>query len=117
MQVGAGTGASQANAVSFIQQYVAQAVDFIDFHIYPVNLNFLPVALNIASTAAAAGKPVAMTECWLWKLADSEVGVLTADQARARNPFSFWAPLDAYFIQTMQNLAQHTQMLFMDRCV
>ncbi|HUE02930.1 MAG TPA: fibronectin type III domain-containing protein [Bryobacteraceae bacterium] len=114
MQVGAGTGASQANAVSFIQQYVAQAVDFIDFHIYPVNLNFLPVALNIASTAAAAGKPVAMTECWLWKLADSEVGVLTADQARARNPFSFWAPLDAYFIQTMQNLAQHTQMLFMD---
>ncbi len=31
MQVGAGTGASQANAVSFIQQYVAQAVDFIDF--------------------------------------------------------------------------------------
>jgi fibronectin type 3 domain-containing protein len=55
-----------------------------------------------------------MTECWLWKLADSEVGVLTADQARARNPFSFWAPLDAYFIQTMQNLAQHTQMLFMD---
>ena len=114
MKVGAGTSASQANAVSFIQQYVAQPVDFIDFHIYPVNLNFLPVALNIASTAAAAGKPVAMTECWLWKIADSEVGVLTADQARARNPFSFWAPLDAYFIQTMQNLAQHTQMLFMD---
>ncbi len=114
MKVGAGTSASQANAVSFIQQYVAQPVDFIDFHIYPVNLNFLPVALNIASTAAAAGKPVAMTECWLWKIANSEVGVLTADQARARNPFSFWAPLDAYFIQTMQNLAKHTQMLFMD---
>jgi len=114
MKVGAGTGASQANAVSFIQQYVAQPVDFIDFHIYPVNLKFLPVALNIASTAAAAGKPVAMTECWLWKIADSELGVLTADQARARNPFSFWAPLDAYFIRTMQNLAQHTQMLFMD---
>ena len=114
MNVGAGTSASQANAVSFIQQYVAQPVDFIDFHIYPVNLNFLQVALNIASTAAAAGKPVGMTECWLWKVADDEVGVLTGDTVRARNPFSFWAPLDAYFIQTMQNLAQHTQMLFMD---
>ncbi len=113
MKVGAGASASQANAVSFIQQYVAQPVDFIDFHIYPVNLNFLQVALNIASTAAAAGKPVAMTECWLWKIADSEVGVLTGDTVRARNPFSFWAPLDAYFIQTMQNLARHTQMLFM----
>jgi len=114
MNVGAGTSASQANAVSFIQQYVAQPVDFIDFHIYPVNLNFLQIALNIASTAAAAGKPVGMTECWLWKIADSEVGVLTGDTVRARNPFSFWGPLDAYFIQTMQNLAKHTQMLFMD---
>src|SRR5207245_10721871 len=39
--------------------------------------------------------------------------VLTADQIRARNPFSFWAPLDAYFLQIMVNLSYYTQMLFL----
>jgi chitodextrinase len=55
-----------------------------------------------------------MTECWLWKVRDSELWMLTGDEIRARDPFSFWAPLDALFIQTMQNLANNTQMLFMD---
>jgi len=116
MKVGAGTGTAQVNpsAMSFIQQFVALPLDFIDFHIYPINKGYLPIALTIASTAAAAGKPVAMTENWVWKVRDDELGVLTDDQIRGRDPFSFWAPLDAYFIQTMQNLAQHTQMLFMD---
>lgn len=114
LQVGAGTGTAQVNALSFIQQYVALPVDFIDIHIYPINRSYLPIALQIATTAAAAGKPVAMTECWMWKVRDNELGVLTNDQARARDPFDFWAPLDAYFIQTIENLANHTQMLFMD---
>jgi chitodextrinase len=116
MKVGAGTSTAQVNpdALSFIQEYVTTSVDFIDFHIYPVNDHNLPIALEIASTAAAAGKPVAMTECWLWKVLDTELGVLTDDVIRARDPFSFWAPLDAYFLQTMQNLANSTQMLFLD---
>ena len=114
MQVGAGVGTSQQNALSYIQQYVALPVNFIDFHIYPINLQFLPIALQIATTAAAAGKPVAMTECWMWKVADDELSVLNPDQVRARDPFSFWEPLDALFIQTMQNMGQHTQMLFMN---
>ena len=114
MLVGAGTGTSQGNSLAYIQEYAGMPVDFIDFHVYPINFNNLPTALEIASIAAAAGKPVAMTECWLWKVRDSELGVLTDDQVRARDPFSFWAPLDAYFIQTIENLAGHTQMLFMD---
>jgi fibronectin type 3 domain-containing protein len=114
LKVGAGTATATVNALSFIQQYVTLPVDFIDMHIYPVNRGYLPNALQIASTAAAAGKPVSMTECWLWKARDSEINVLTPDQFRARDPFSFWAPLDAYFIQTMQNLANRTQMLFLD---
>lgn len=116
MKVGAGTGTAQVNpdAMEFIQQYVTLPLDFIDFHIYPVNDNYLPIALQIVSTAAAAGKPVAMTECWLWKVLDTELNVLTDDQIRARNPFDFWAPLDAYFLQTMQNLANSAQLLFLD---
>ena len=114
LKVGAGTAISTVNALSFIQQYVALPVDFIDMHIYPVNRNYLTIALHIASIAAAAGKPVSMTDCWLWKARDSEVNALPPDQFRARDPFSFWAPLDAYFIETMQHLANHTQMLFLD---
>ena len=114
VRLGAGTATSEPNALAFVQQYVALPVDFIDFHIYPINGGFLPLALQIASTAAAAGKGVSMTECWLWKVRDSELSTLTDDQVRGRDPYSFWTPLDAYFIQTMQNMANYTQMWFMD---
>ncbi len=43
-------------------------LDFIDMHIYPINRSYLANAQQIAATAAAAGKPVAMSECWLWKV-------------------------------------------------
>src|SRR5580692_11254403 len=116
MKVGAGTGASQVNpvALDFIEAYVALPLDYIDIHIYPINDNFLPIALQMASTAAAANLPVAMSECWMWKVLDTELSVLNPDQIRARDPFSFWAPLDAYFVQTMQNLANATQMMYLD---
>ena len=116
MQVGAGSGTAQTNpsALSFIQQYVTLPLNFIDFHIYPINNENLAIALQIASTAAAAGMPVAVSECWMWKVRDTELGILTSDQIQGRDPFSFWAPLDAYFIQTMQNMAKSTQMLFLD---
>jgi fibronectin type 3 domain-containing protein len=115
LKIGAGVGAWQQNGLQFIQDYVALPVDFIDIHIYPVNNNNLPIALQMAGIAASAGKPVGMTECWMWKVADAELfQTVTSDQIRARDPFSFWAPLDALFLQTMQNLANQTQMLFID---
>ena len=113
VKVGAGVGTWLPQFDQYIQAYVAQPVDFIDFHIYPVNDSFLPNALTIASIAAAAGKPVSMTEAWMWKVRDTELNVLTSDEIEARNPYSFWAPLDAYFLQTMQNLAHYTQMAFL----
>jgi fibronectin type 3 domain-containing protein len=116
MKVGAGTGASQVNpnAMEFIPAYVALPLDFIDIHIYPINEQFLPTAQQMANTAAAANLPVSMSECWMWKVLDTELNVLSPDEIRARDPFSFWAPLDAYFLQTMQSLANNTQMLFLD---
>ena len=58
--------------------------------------------------AAAVGKPVAISQAWLSKVAASEWdGYSTAslDLERSRQPFSFWAPLDSYFMQTAQTLA------------
>jgi fibronectin type 3 domain-containing protein len=113
MLVGAGTSTAQQNFLQYIQGYVTLPLDFIDMHIYPINRSYLPNAQQIAATAAAAGKPVAMSECWLWKVRDTELSVLTPDQVRGRDPYNFWAPLDAQFLQTMQNLAVSTKMLFM----
>lgn len=113
MKIGAGVGSWLYGFQDFIQAFVALPVDFIDMHIYPVNNGFLQNALTIASTAASAGKPVAMTECWLNKVRDSELNVVPASVIRGRNPFSFWAPLDAYFLQIMESLANRTNMLFL----
>ena len=85
MQVGAGAGTSQEDLLSYIQEYVTLPLNFIDFHIYPINFNYLNLSLQIASTAAAAGLPVAMTECWLWKVSNSQLGILTTDEIRAQD--------------------------------
>jgi hypothetical protein len=113
MQVGAGTDTFVSQFENFIQAFVGLPLDFIDMHIYQVNYNDLPNALTIASTASKAGLPVTMSESWLHKISDNEIGQLNHDQIRARDPFSFWAPLDTYFAATMENLARYTQMSFM----
>jgi len=112
IKVGAGVGTWLPQYQQFIQSFVTFPLDFIDMHVIPVNQSYLPNALTIASIAAAAGKPVTMTQTSLRKERDSELGILTCDQLLARDAFSFWAPLDAYFLQTMQNLAYATQMAF-----
>ncbi len=119
-KLGAGFGAwpqTPYSLVEFISAYVALPLDYIDSHIYPINTvstgSLIDNILTIASLSAAAGKPVALSEYWLWKMENSEWNVLSADQLRGRDPFSFWQPLDIYFQQTMQNLANYTSMLYM----
>jgi fibronectin type 3 domain-containing protein len=114
VQFGAGVGTWLGQYQQFIQSFLTLPVNFIDMHVLAVNNSFLPNALSIAGMAAAAGMPVTVTQSWLHKEADSELNVLSSDQILARNPFSFWAPLDAYFIQTMQNMAYYTHMAYMD---
>jgi hypothetical protein len=131
LKVGAGVGTWLPGFQGFIDGFTGQQcsdtqpcvttpLDFIDMHIFPTNNwgppvsnDFLANALTIINMAAAAGKPVTMAQTWPWKVRNSEWNVLTNDQIMARNAFSFWAPLDAYFLQTMENLANYAQMLFM----
>jgi len=116
MQFGAGVGSWVANLTEYISDYVALPLNYIDFHIYPINSennrSFLTTALTIASMAAAAGMPVAMSEVWLWKMENSEWLVLTPDDFLSRESFAFWEPTNTLFLQTMQNLANYTQMLY-----
>jgi len=120
-QLGAGFGSwlnasGSSSLVDYIEAYVALPLDYIDMHLYPINtengVSFIDNTLLIAEMAAAAGKPVAISETWLWKMENSEWDVVSDDTYRARFPFSFWAPIDAYFLQTVQALAQYTNMLY-----
>ncbi len=62
--------------------------------------------------AHTAGKLVGMSECWDWKIADDELGVLTYPTIEARNPFGFWAPVDQQFFSTLKDLAQADEFTF-----
>jgi len=126
-KLGAGFGTwfavrGPASLQNYINAYVALPLDYIDFHVIPVNTvgtdNFLQNALTIASAAAGAGKAVAIGQAWLGKAAASELAggysISNIDMQRARQPFSFWQPLDAYYMHVMENLASYTQMAYLD---
>ena len=116
-KLGAGVGTWLVDFADYINAYDLLPLDYIDFHVLTINtisqFSFLDNALIIASMAAAAGKPVAISQAWPTKVAAGEWNVLPLDEIRARGPFSFWAPLDDYFLQTMQALAKYTQMVYM----
>ena len=121
-KLGAGFGswmavAGSSSLVDYIDAYTALPLDYIDFHMLPIGTvnrsNFLEDTLTIASMAAAAGKPVAISQAWMLKETAAEVSSLSVDVVRARAPFSFWAPLDDYFLQTAENLANYTNLLYL----
>ena len=120
-ELGAGFGTwlpptGSSNLAAYITAYVALPLNYIDTHLIPINTepdnDFIGNTLTVASAAAAAGKPVVIGQAWLLKSLASEWKVLGDDVIRARNPFSFWAPQDAYFLQTLRSLAKYTQMVY-----
>ncbi len=122
IKLGAGMGnwlgaTGTSSLTAYLAAYVLLPLDYIDFHVYPINTevqaSLIANTLVIASTAALAGKPVAMSEGWAWKMENSEFGVLADDVFRSRDPFSFWAPIDQQFVQTMKSLAKYTNMLYL----
>jgi fibronectin type 3 domain-containing protein len=121
-KLGAGFGTwmapeGTASLLNYINAYDALPLDYIDFHLLPINTtnndNFLDNSLTIAQMAAAAGKPVAVSQAWATKEAAGEWSTLSAGVIRSRGAFSFWAPLDGYFQQTAQALANYTQMIYL----
>ena len=102
--------------LEYTDAYVALPLDYIDIHIFPVNteggVSLIGNALTVASLSAAAGKPIALGQAWAWKMENSEWGVLQGNDFRARDPLSFWAPLDSTFLQTVQSLAAYTKMVY-----
>ncbi|MGA2589340.1 MAG: fibronectin type III domain-containing protein [Bryobacteraceae bacterium] len=132
MKIGAGVGTWLSGFQGFIDSYTGQQcsstqpcvtvpLDFLDMHIFPINElgpptndNFWQNTLTIVSMAQAAGKPVTLSQTWLRKVRNSEWGVLSGNTQESREVFSFWEPEDEAFLQTIVNLANYSNMIFMN---
>jgi len=112
VKVGAGAGTWTVNYNEYLQDFAAAAVDFVDIHVYPINENYFLEALTAADTIHAAGKEVAMSETWPWKVSNTEVGTVSYVTVAARDPFSFWAPIDTSFLQAIVDFSQYKQLTF-----
>lgn len=91
-------------------------IDYIDLHIYPLGKDgvILDRVLDIAREAHDAGKAVTIGECWLYKALPEEIvsGPGIDGTVFSRDPFSFWYPLDARFVDNIINLADAADMEF-----
>jgi len=112
VKIGAGIGTWHPQYDVFITSFANTDVDFIDTHIYPINRDFFERVLTIADIAHSNGKPITMTEAWLYKTAETELGSVTEMSIFARDVFSFWAPLDQKFIEVIAKLAYAKEFEF-----
>lgn len=115
MKVGAGSGSWSVNYYELTHRYLREpSIDFFNLHVYPAVRDFLQRPLEVAGIARAYNKRVAIGETWLHKSADGETGIgISPFFFFARNPFSFWGPLDARFLRTLVKLAHHDDYLFL----
>jgi len=82
-------------------------LEYLDFHIYPVQHGFASDRiLKAAETARTKGKRVSIGAAWLYKASAHEFNRIAPVEAFARDAFSFWQPLDANFIELVVNLAR-----------
>jgi hypothetical protein len=110
--VGAGSGTWINSFTQYIQSFAATSVQFVDMHIYPVNNNDFLNALTAASIIQAAGKEISVSEGWDYKIRNTELGKLTSTQIYARDPFSFWSPIDIQFLDALIDFANAQQVTF-----
>jgi chitodextrinase len=113
LPIGAGTGTWLSNYLQFIQSFATTSVQFIDIHIFPINNSFLMNAITAANAAHAAGKQVAISEAWVYKESNSELGTLNLNQLCARDPMSFWAPVDTAFLNALVDFANYEHLTFL----
>jgi hypothetical protein len=117
IQLGSGAGTWQSSWQSYISGLCAiPGLDKIDTHIYNLQPNVnqigeIAVAEKIADMAHSAGKGASISEFWAHK--SDILSQLTGGGSdpladiRARDMFSFWAPLDEQFLNLIGGLANY----------
>ncbi|WP_367399760.1 fibronectin type III domain-containing protein, partial [Nevskia soli] len=114
--VGAGAGTWINSFTTYIQNDISTSVSYIDTHMYSVSNSFPENALTAASMAQAAGLPIAMSETWCKKISAAQLAsvqdALNNPAIDALDTMSFWEPLDQQYLQSVVNMAQAGQFLF-----
>jgi hypothetical protein len=88
-------------------------LNYLDLHIYPIQLGFASARVLKATEAARArGKGISIGDAWLSKITGRELGRINPVEAFARDAYSFWQPLDERFVATVVNLAHAIQAEF-----
>ena len=105
-----GAGAGNWENLRYIYEIASRtSVDFIDLHVYPVNLDLLNRLVNAVDIARLYHKRIILGEVGLQKIGDDELGeggVATSPVIFSRDAFSFWAPLDSLFLAEMAKLSR-----------
>ncbi|HXQ96122.1 MAG TPA: alkaline phosphatase family protein, partial [Candidatus Acidoferrales bacterium] len=102
-KVGAGTGTWSDPAID--QALLADtSIDYLSVHVYPIDPTDLDHLDAVSSLAAQSHTPVVLDETWLYKGAGQGYAAVVND-ARIGN-FSFFAPLDARFLQAIVGYAR-----------
>ena len=112
MAIGAGIGTWQRDYRLYAESYLSTSIDFLDLHVYPVNRDFLTRAIELADLASTYGKQVGMSEAWLYKIRETELGSVDVNTIFGRDVFAFWAPLDGYFLRALADLAHYKRFVF-----
>ena len=110
-----GAGAGSWDTLTYIQKLVTTAIDYVDYHVYPLNNNcFDNHVFIIDSMAHATGKKIIIGEAWDNKFSDSEYNGLSpiagANIAQSRDVYDYWMPLDTLFQRVLVNLAQQAKI-------
>jgi hypothetical protein len=114
-QFGAGVGSWQKSGDEYVRALTKTGLDFIDIHVYPVNDGFLENLIAFADLAASGGKKVAISEAWPLKEASREyvrLNPVSNPAIFARDPYSFWAPLDQQFLGALVKFASWKHLLY-----
>lgn len=112
VKIGAGIGTWHPNYKEFTTSFANTSIDYIDTHVYPINRDFFERVITIADIAHSNNKSITMSEAWLYKAAETELGSITETSVFARDAFSFWEPLDQKFLEVIINLAYAREFEF-----
>jgi hypothetical protein len=114
-----GAGAGSWDDLAYFESLAANtSLDYLDMHIYPIQGDLvIDRAERISQAARSAGKGLAVSEAWLYKVAGSELSAgstpATAAGIFARDAYSFWIPLDQAFLEVMVELSHYLDMEFL----
>lgn len=110
IRIGAGAGTWESR--HYVELFAPMpALDYIDFHVYPIRGTVRSYLENIIDWAdyvrsVAPAKRITIGEAWLYKVSGRDFsGDLGAQDIYSRDVYSFWEPLDQQFLEIIYKVA------------